>query len=145
MYARFPSVATQLPRIWLKSVLPRNLKIRKDILFQRYKFFIYTQADKGSSLKTSNFDSSFRKMRTSEYMPLPFSLLTQATFQRTEIFTKYTGLVKKTDSFEMQYSRTAFLQFDRRYVEIPLVQGISNTALSIDLKHKSNPLWKLSL
>ena len=31
---------------------------------------------------------------------------------------------KETDSFEMQISRTALLQFDRRYIEIPLVQNI---------------------
>ena len=38
----------------------------------------------------------------------------------------FTGWVKKTDIFEMQISRTAFLRFDRPYIEIPLVQNISN-------------------
>ena len=42
------------------------------------------------------------------------------------------------DNFEMQISHTAFLQFDRRHLELPLVQNIS-----IDLKHKFNSLWKL--
>ena len=43
----------------------------------------------------------------------------------------------------MQIGHTAFLQFDRWHLEIPLVQNISKSALSIDLKHESNSLWKL--
>jgi len=45
-------------------------------------------------------------------------------FKANQFFFPVQGELKISDSFEMQISRTAFLQFDRRCIEIPATKHI---------------------